>query len=318
MDGLKRATRDPLGRSLLQSSLYVWRGGVGSEHAGLRGAADAIKVIKDRFGHNVPTSTMYKWLAKEGLKIKEGQGLKKCPDVISDLAKYKKDLELDKEMRLAPPATRLPVHHWPALASRIKDAVQMAPGFGADLAIAISSQFFTEMYPDDIAPWIPSESWMYRFLGNYMHLVRRRITCYAQQVPPATLAAQQRMVDATEQHVGFRLQRDVTARRVASSDEFGARMVPNCTIVWEEKGSDHVVAPMPESKAQCTADYVNTADGRIPLLHQIFKGKTPRSLPSAKAQSLCARTLFNITENHWYVQTYVYWQFCFSSHRITP
>jgi len=79
MDGLKRATRDPLGRSLLQSSLYVWRGGVGSEHAGLRGAADAIKVIKDRFGHNVPTSTMYKWLAKEGLKIKEGQGLKSAP-----------------------------------------------------------------------------------------------------------------------------------------------------------------------------------------------------------------------------------------------
>lgn len=55
-------------------------------------------------------------------------------------------------------------------------------------------------------------------------------------------------------------------RRRHRDAELGVKLIPNRSIVWEEKGAKHVASPMPESKAQHTCDYVTNGAGEIVYL----------------------------------------------------
>lgn len=173
------------------------------------------------------------------------------------------------------------------------------PGFDVEIAIAATANFYAAKFPDVEDKWVPSTSWMYRFF-NHIGLVGRRITSFAHRTTPATLAAQQRMVDANDRYLAALLRSGtVTLRYIFSSDELGVKLIPNRSIVWEQRGAKNVVSPMPESKAQHTCDYVTNGAGEIVYLVEIFAGKTERSLPGPSVRAKCKRTLFFATENHW-------------------
>lgn len=289
--------RTPEARRFLQPFLYIWRGGVGSDHVGLHSALTAMTLIKEKLYHEVPKSTMYTWLAQEAALLKNGGGLKKCPDMIELISSFKRARDDDSDMAKQPEHTRLPKVFWPELADRILLALK-APVFTTEIGIETTAVFFSEKFPED--EWVPSTSWMHRFFKNFMNLTPRRITGNAMKGGVVEIAAQKAMLDATYQYIAGQLEsRKVLLEDIYASDELGVHLVPRASTQWEAKGSRTVLAVTPENKAQITADFGINAAGSIVRMHQITSGRSERSLPAQAIIDKCPRTVFNYTDNHW-------------------
>ena len=72
---------------------------------------------------------------------------------------------------------------------------------------------------------------------------------------------------------------------IIGSDEFGLHLFPVQDYVWRDKGSQKVAADLKEDKRQYTGDCAHNAEGGVVCVHQIWGGRTERSMPSPEKRA---------------------------------
>ena len=304
---------NPAVKLLYTSFMHTWT--VNGEHAGWRSVEAWRTKIHADLGHEVSRATAYRYFEREkalfdkdvskGWTESGPQGLRRKPDVISlvnDIDRARKEAKAmtvsDEPVCVTDDRrfTFLPSWH-EKLAKRCNE-LQDVMGFG----VAIVQAFASEIYSEELLvpltqAWIPSLEWCYWFLDKKLGLVKRRVT--GSKASPEQQEIQQRLHLLNLQRLAILLHDGLNPKYIIGADEFGCHFFPHGNWKWEKKGAQHVTTSLKEDKRQYTGDIAHNAAGDIVCVHQIFAGKTTRSLPNPDVRAKYPQFQFAHTLNHW-------------------
>ena len=328
---------NPSIRLVYQFCMHVWnRDGT---HQAFRTVADFQRTVFVQTGHEgIPDSTAARWLAREKEAFSQGNaGKHRALLTRPDITRMMLDIEaVRRESKAAEEepdrsGDRPPIFHpdWhDELLSRCRD-LQDTPWFGTVVVRALAEDIYHRNAHMDAPPWSPSDTWCLWFVKKKLQLVQRRVTGH---VPLAGDNAKTEELHRINLYkVALALQSGLPKKYFITLDETGERTraarvlwyrtrsvsihgcacstsavlcagvhyFPQKTVVWAEKGAQHVNSILGEDKRQFTADFVANGAGDIVVVEAIFGGKTEASEPTPQVKRLHPIVMCNHSPNHW-------------------
>ena len=304
---------NPAVKLLYTSFMHTWT--VNGAHAGWRNVEEWRTKVRADLGHEVSRATAYRYFEREkalfdkdvlqGWTESGPQALRRKPDVIAlvnDIDRARKEakamtvpdepacVSVDRKFTFLP--------SWHAKLAKRCNELQDVMGFGVSIVQAFASEIYSEELLVPIAEaWVPSLEWCYWFLDKKLGLVKRRVT--GSKASPEQQEIQQRLHLLNLQRLAILLHDGLNPKYIIGADEFGCHFFPHGNWKWEKKGAQHVTTSLKEDKRQYTGDIAHNAAGDIVCVHQIFAGKTTRSLPNPDVRAKYPQFQFAHTLNHW-------------------
>lgn len=284
---------------IMRAWMHRWK--KDGSHLGFRTTQRLVNKVNDVFFHTIPYSNASRWLRHETSEYKAGRGMRSKPNLADAIKTVRASPEDDESIIVDEPTqTIFKQHLIPKLICRCQDLISI-DGFGPDIVTAFATQVYCEELGDavDDASWEPSLQWCYWFMRHHLNLARRRITSHC-AASPAQVELQRRLHELNVDKIAIARVEGLHDCFLLCSDEFGQKLGPCSSYKWVRRDDKETASDRKEDKRQYTADVVNTANGDVPIVVQIWEGSTDTSLPSAQVrEEFKGRILFDQSSNHW-------------------